>query len=67
MEWGFPDGSAVKNSAAMQETQETWVQFLDGKIPWTRAQQPSPVFLLGETHEQGAWQVTVHMVAKSQA
>jgi len=26
----------------------TWV----GKIPWRRAQQPTPVFLLGESHGQ---------------
>ena len=35
----------------MQETQETldpWV----GKIPWRRKWQPTPVFLLGESHRQ---------------
>ena len=29
----FPGGSAVKNPTAMQETQETWVQFLGGEDP----------------------------------
>ena len=29
----FPSGSVVKNSPAMQETQETWVRFLSQKIP----------------------------------
>ena len=27
---------------------DSWV----GKIPWRRAQQPTPVFLPGESHEQ---------------
>ena len=38
-----------------------------GKIPWRRKWQPTPVFLPGEFHEQrGAWQATVHGVARSQ-
>ena len=28
---GFPGGSAAKNPPAVQETQETWVQFLGGE------------------------------------
>ena len=51
-EWGFPRGSAVKNSSAMQETrvatQKTWIRSLCRKIPWRRAWQPSSVFLPGE-------------------
>ena len=35
----------VKNLPAMQET---W----DGKMPWRRAWQPTPVFLPGESHGQ---------------
>ena len=38
-----------------------WVR----KIPWRRAQQPTPVFLPGETMDRGAWQATIHGVAKS--
>ena len=38
----------------------SWV----GKIPWKRAWQSTPVFLLGESHRQ-KW-ATVHRVAKSQ-
>ena len=30
---GFPDGSAVKNPPAVQETQETWVRSLSGEDP----------------------------------
>ena len=38
---------------------DPWVR----KIPWRRKWQPTPVFLPGESH--GAWQATVHGVAKS--
>ena len=39
----------VKNLPAMQETRcSPWV----GKIPWKREWQPTPVFLLGESHGQ---------------
>ena len=30
---GFPDGSAIKNLPAMQETQETWVRSLGWEYP----------------------------------
>jgi len=42
----------VKN---LPPTQETWIQFLDKKIPWRREWLPSPVFFLGEfqTKEPG--------------
>ena len=50
--WGFPDGSAVKNLPAVQETQETSVQSWVRKIPWRREWQPIPVFLPGECHGQ---------------
>ena len=36
------------------------------KIPWRRKWQPTPVFLPGKSHDKGAWQATVHGVAKSQ-
>ena len=39
----------VKNPPAMQETQfDPWVR----KIPWRRAWQPTPAFLLGKSHGQ---------------
>ena len=34
------------NAGKTQETQVQW------KIPWRRAQQPTPVFLPGESHGQ---------------
>ena len=41
---------------------DPWVR----KIPWRRARQPTPVFLLGESHGQRACQATAHRVTKSQ-
>ena len=39
-----------------------WVRTL----PWRRARQPAPVFLLGESHGQRSWGgLQVHGVAKS--
>jgi len=45
--------------------QEMWAQFLVRKIPWRRKWQPTPVFLLGNPMDRGAWWATVHGVAKS--
>ena len=41
---------------------DPWV----GKIPWRREWQHTPVFLPGDPMDRGAWQATVHGVAKSQ-
>ena len=48
----------------MQETQEKEIQSLSQEIPWRRAWQPTPVFFPGKSHGWGAWQATVHKVAK---
>ena len=40
---------------------DPWV----GKIPWRRAQQPTPGFLPGEPMDGGAWLAPVHGVTKS--
>ena len=40
---------------------------LKGKIPWRKEWLLTPVFLPGEFHDRGAWQATVHEVAKNQA
>ena len=37
-----------------------------GKIPWSMAWQPTPVFLLENSLNRGAWQATVHGITKSQ-
>ena len=39
----------IKSPPAMQET---WVQYLVGKIPWRREWLPTAVFLPGEFHGQ---------------
>ena len=36
-----------------------------GKIPWRWEWQPTPVFLPGEFHDRGTWQVTRHGIIKS--
>ena len=38
----------------------SWVN----KMTWRRKQQPTPVFLPGESHGRGAWWAIVHGVAK---
>ena len=53
MSLGFPDGSSGKESAYQWRRHKScgfdpWVR----KIPWRRAQQPTPVFLPGESHGQ---------------
>ena len=46
---GFLHCSVVKNPPAVQGLMlDPWV----GKIPWRRAWQPTPVFLLGKSHGQ---------------
>ena len=52
----------VKNPPAKQETQ---VQSLGGE-DLLEKKTSTPVFLLGESMDRGAWRVTVHGVAKSQ-
>ena len=53
----------VKNSPA---NAGTWVQSNPSvrMIPWRRKRQPTPVFLLGNSLDRGAWWATVHGVAK---
>ena len=53
MSLGFPGGTSGKESAYQWRRRKScgfdpWV----GKIPWRRAQQPTPVFLPGESHGQ---------------
>ena len=49
---GFPGDSVIKNLPAVQELWETVLIPGVRKIPWRRAWQPTPVFLLGESHGQ---------------
>ena len=48
--WGLPGGSAIKNLPPTMR--ETWVWTLGWKIPWSRAWQPTPVFLPRESNGQ---------------
>ena len=53
----------VKNLPAMQETRfNPWV----AKILWRKEWLPTPVFLLENSTDRGAWQAIVHGVTKSQ-
>ena len=45
---GFPGVSDSKNLPSRRYRFDPWV----GKIPWRRKQQPTPVFLLVDFHEQ---------------
>ena len=49
-----------------QDTKGTSLQSWVGKIPCSGKWQPTPVFLLGESHGQKTWLATVHGVAKNQ-
>ena len=62
---GFPGGTSGKEPACQCRRHkrpgfDPWVR----KIPWRRAWQPTPVFLLENPRDTGAWWVTVHSVAK---
>ena len=39
---------------------EPWVR----KTPWRRKWQPTPIFLLGNPMDRGAWQATAQRVTK---
>ena len=57
---GFPSGSVVENLPAMQELQETWVQFLahDNLLHYS---------CLENSMDRGAWWAIVHRVTKSKS
>ena len=62
----FPGGASGKEPACQcrgckRRGFNPWVR----KIPWRRAWQPTPVFLLENPMDRGAWWATVHGVAKS--
>ena len=48
---GFPGGPSCKESACQRRRHKRGrFNPLVGKIPWRRKWQPTPVFLLGESH-----------------
>ena len=46
---------------------EMQARSLAGKIPWSRAWQPTPVFSVENSMDRGSWQATVNGVAKGWA
>ena len=66
-EWGFPDGSVVKNLPANTgDIKDTSSIPESGKMPWRRKWQPTPVFLPGEFYRQRNLKgYIVHRVAES--
>ena len=50
----FLQAQQVKNSSAMQETQEMQLRSLDQEDPLKKEWQPTPVFLLGKPHGLGS-------------
>ena len=51
---GFPGGASGKELACQRgrHTKTHWFDPWVGKIPWRRAQKPTPLFLPGESHGQ---------------
>ena len=56
----------VKNPPATQETQETWVRSLGWEDPLELGMATHSSILAWRIPDRGAWQATVHGVAKSQ-
>ena len=60
----LPVAQTVKNLHAMQET---WVRFLGQKDPLEKGMtHPLQYSCLENPMDRGAWQATVHVVAKTQ-
>ena len=56
----------VKSPAAMQETQETWVQSLGQEDPLKKEMPTHSSILAWKIPgDRGAWQATVHRIRKS--
>ena len=61
----FPGGSGVRNLPAVQELQETCIQSLGGKDPLEEGMATHSSILAWKLPmDRGAWQATVHRVAK---
>ena len=58
----FPQGSAVENHPAVQETSQRWVQSLGRKIPWRRKWQTIQYSCQNNPRDRGAWQTIVQGV-----
>ena len=49
---GFPGGATGKETACHCRTQDMQIHFLVGKTSWRKKEQPTSVFLPGESHGQ---------------
>ena len=57
---------AIKNPPAMQETQETWVQYLGQEDPLEKENGNPPQYsCLKNAMDKGAWWATTQRVTKS--
>ena len=64
---GFPNDSVIKNSPAMQELQEMWVQSLGREdCPGGGNGNPLQYSCLENSLDRGAWWTVVRGVAKNQ-
>ena len=57
----LPSSASGKRRRHKRHSFDIWVR----KVPWRRAWQPTPVFLLENTTDGGVWRITVHGVAES--
>ena len=52
-DWGFPAGAGGKEPTCQcRRCKRCWFDPWVGKIPWRKKWQPTPIFLLGESHGQ---------------
>ena len=64
---GFPGGATAKEPACQcRRHRDSKESARVRKIPWRRAWQPTPVFCLENSIDNGAWWAKVHRIAKSQ-
>ena len=66
MQQGLPRWFSGKESPCQgRRCRRRWFDPWVGNIPWQRAWRPTPVFLLENPIDRGAWRATVHGVTES--
>ena len=63
---GFPSGSVVKNTPAIQETQEMWIWSLDQEDSLEEGIATHSTIFAWRIPWTGVWWATVHGVTQSQ-
>ena len=56
----------LSSKESIHQCRRHWFDPYDGKIPWRRKWQSTPVFLPEESMDRGDWWATVHSAMKSQ-